>query len=31
VEYWSEEDPEEPEQFSIAEVNRTLAKFGDVS
>ena len=31
VEYWSEEDPEEPEPFSIAEVNRTLAKFGDVS
>lgn len=26
VEYWSEEDPEEPEPFSIAEVNRVLAK-----
>jgi hypothetical protein len=31
VEYWSEEDPEEPEPFSIAEVNRVLAKFVDVS
>jgi Plasmid pRiA4b ORF-3-like protein len=27
VEYWSEEDPEEPEPFSIAAVNRSLAKF----
>jgi Plasmid pRiA4b ORF-3-like protein len=26
VEYWSEEDAEEPEPFSIAEVNRALAK-----
>jgi hypothetical protein len=31
VEYWSEEDPEEPEPFSIAEVNRVLAKSVDVS
>jgi hypothetical protein len=31
VKYWSEEDPEEPEPFSIAEVNRTLAKSVDVS
>ena len=25
VEYWSEDDPEEPEPFSLAEVNRELA------
>lgn len=25
VEYWSEEDPEEPEPFDLAEVNRNLA------
>jgi hypothetical protein len=31
VEYWSEEDPEKPEPFSIAEVNRALAKSVDVS
>jgi hypothetical protein len=31
VEYWSEEDPEEPEPFSIAEVNRALAKSVAVS
>src|SRR6202453_3561279 len=31
VEYWSEEDPEEPEPFSIAEVNRALAKSAAVS
>jgi pRiA4b ORF-3-like protein len=31
VEYWSEEDPEKPEPFSIAEVNRALAKSADVS
>jgi len=31
VEYWSEEDPEEPEPFSIAEVNGALAKSVTVS
>jgi hypothetical protein len=28
VEYWSEDDPEEPEPFSLAEVNRELAVLG---
>jgi Plasmid pRiA4b ORF-3-like protein len=28
VEYWSEEDPEEPEPFDLAEVNRKLAALG---
>ena len=28
VEYWSEEDPEEPEPFNLAEVNRELAALG---
>ena len=28
VEYWSEDDPEEPEPFSLAEVNRELATLG---
>jgi hypothetical protein len=28
VEYWSEDDPEEPEPFSLAEVNRELAALG---
>ena len=28
VEYWSEEDPEEPEPFNLAEVNRKLAALG---
>jgi hypothetical protein len=28
VEYWSEDDPEEPEPFSLAEVNRQLAALG---
>jgi len=31
VEYWSEEDPEDPEPFSISEVNRVLAKSVAVS
>jgi hypothetical protein len=30
VEYWSEDDPEEPEPFSLAEVNRELAVLGGV-
>jgi Plasmid pRiA4b ORF-3-like protein len=29
VEYWSEEDPESPEPFDIAEVNETLARLGE--
>ena len=28
VEYWDEDDPEEPEPFSLAEVNRRLAALG---
>ena len=28
VEYWSEDDPEEPELFNLAEVNRQLAALG---
>jgi hypothetical protein len=28
VEYWSEDDPEEPEPFDLAEVNRNLAALG---
>jgi pRiA4b ORF-3-like protein len=28
VEYWSEDDPEEPEPFHLAEVNRKLAALG---
>ena len=28
VEYWSEEDPDEPEPFGLAEVNRKLAALG---
>jgi hypothetical protein len=28
VEYWSEGDPEEPEPFSLAEVDRKLAALG---
>ena len=28
VEYWSEDDPEEPEPFDLAEVNRKLAALG---
>ena len=28
VEYWSEDDPEEPEPFNLAEVNRQLAALG---
>ena len=28
VEYWSEDDPDEPEPFSLAEVNRKLAALG---
>ena len=28
VEYWCEDDPEEPEPFDLAEVNRKLAAFG---
>jgi hypothetical protein len=28
VEYWSEDDPEEPEPFSLAEVNRQLGALG---
>jgi Plasmid pRiA4b ORF-3-like protein len=28
VEYWSEDDPEEPEPFSLADVNRELAALG---
>jgi hypothetical protein len=28
VEYWSEDDPEEPEPFSLVEVNRELAALG---
>ena len=28
VEYWSEDDPAEPEPFVLAEVNRKLAAFG---
>ena len=30
VEYWSEDDPEEPEPFNQAEVNRKLAALGEV-
>jgi hypothetical protein len=29
VEYWSEDDPTEPEPFNLAEVNRTLAAPGE--
>ncbi len=29
VEYWSEDDPEEPESFNLAEVNRKLAALGE--
>ena len=29
VEYWCEEDPEEPEPFDLAEVNRKLAALGE--
>src|SRR6266699_1379164 len=29
VEYWSEDDPEEPEPFNLAEVNRRLAALGE--
>ncbi|HLQ53330.1 MAG TPA: plasmid pRiA4b ORF-3 family protein, partial [Streptosporangiaceae bacterium] len=29
VEYWSEDDPEEPEPFNLAEVNRKLAALGE--
>jgi hypothetical protein len=29
VEYWSEDDPEEPEPFNRAEVNRRLAALGE--
>lgn len=28
VEYWSEDDPDEPEPFSLAKVNRELAALG---
>jgi hypothetical protein len=28
AEYWSEDEPEEPEPFSLAEVNRELAALG---
>jgi hypothetical protein len=30
VEYWCEDDPEEPEPFDLAEVNRRLAALGGV-
>ena len=29
VEYWSEDDPEEPEPFNLAGVNRKLAALGE--
>jgi hypothetical protein len=29
VEYWSEDDPEEPEPYNLAEVNRKLAALGE--
>ena len=29
VEYWSDDDPEEPEPFNLAEVNRRLAALGE--
>jgi hypothetical protein len=29
VEYWCEDDPEEPEPFDLAEVNRKLAALGE--
>jgi hypothetical protein len=29
VEYWSEDDPEEPKPFDLAEVNRNLAALGE--
>jgi hypothetical protein len=29
VEYWSEDDPEEPEPFDLAEVNRNLTAPGE--
>jgi hypothetical protein len=29
VEYWSEDDPDEPEPFDLAEVNRNLAALGE--
>ena len=29
VDYWSEDDPEEPEPFGLAEVNRKLAALGE--
>jgi Plasmid pRiA4b ORF-3-like protein. len=29
VEYWSEEDPQDPEPFDLAETNRRLASFGE--
>src|SRR6266849_9655356 len=29
VEYWCEDDPEEPERFDLAEVNRKLAALGE--
>jgi hypothetical protein len=28
VEYWSEDEPDEPEPFGLAEVNRQLAALG---
>src|SRR5260221_11556071 len=31
VEYWSEDDPEEPEPFNLAEVNRKLAALGEAA
>ena len=29
VEYWSEEDPSEPEPFDLADVNRKLAELAE--
>ncbi len=28
VEYWSEDEPEEPEPFGLTEINRELAALG---
>ena len=30
VEYWSEEDPQDPEPFDLAEVNRSLGSLGSL-
>jgi hypothetical protein len=29
VEYWDEDDPSDPEPFSLADVNKWLAALGD--